>query len=289
VVATGLEEPSYRTAIVGSDHGAVGEGVRTLDAVTAADVLDHFVATPSAAERFAWWRDDDARADVVPAVMAHESRVVVSATLAEVEQVCRSTGHALGDVRKSDIRRAYFIRDWTTAFAASHVFHFITERDGAIPTWQRFRQACAETPFREMLWDPAHRAVAECRRRDGVDFRSAHDAMRWRIGNFYYAFLKEQWTHAYLRECGVPVLQHPLADALYGVDGWIGDTVLSLFIGNDRFRTRGGGRKHRPSDFLADRPPRFTFVDIELAVERRFGVVHLPRKRALDAFVDMRR
>lgn len=49
----------------------------------------------------------------------------------------------------------------------------------------------------------------------GVPSRMAHGAMRWRIGNFYYSFLREQYVHAVFRECGVHLRQHPLADALF--------------------------------------------------------------------------
>jgi hypothetical protein len=110
--------------------------------------------------------------------------------------------------------------------------------------------------------------------------------MRWRIGNFYYSFLREQWVHAYLRGRGITLLQHPLADALYGVDGWIDDTVISLFIGNDEFRSGSGGRKQPPSAFLSKARPALRFIDLALPTTHRFGVVHLPELASLDLFVE---
>ncbi|MFG1606011.1 hypothetical protein [Actinoplanes sp. NPDC049265] len=66
--------------------------------VTAHDVIARFVSSPRATDRLNWWRGDGRRAQVVPAVMGHESRVVLSASLDEVRQVCSSTEHALSDV-----------------------------------------------------------------------------------------------------------------------------------------------------------------------------------------------
>jgi hypothetical protein len=254
--------------------------------VTADEVLAQFVTSKRAEARFQWWKRDSRRAQVVPAVMAHESRVVVSVGLQEVEQVCRATAHALGKVRKSYIKPARYIKNWTAPFAATHVFHFIAEHDRAIPTWQRFRALCETPAFRGMLWEPACRAIEVCMQRDAVDSNLAHQAMRWRIGNFYYSFLREQWVHAYLRSRGVALLQHPLADALYGVDGWTDDTVISLFIGNDEFRSGDGGRKQPPSTFLSEARPALRFIDLLLPTTHRFGVVHLPERASLDLFVE---
>jgi hypothetical protein len=252
--------------------------------VTSNDVLEHFARTETAVDRFERWKSDPGRARVVPAVLAHQSSVVVSVSLEEVSDVCRSTKHALGRVQKRQVRDVHYIRDWTTPFAVSHVFHFVTEHDGAIPTWQRFRQACQEHPFDEMLWNPARQAV-EASGQHGVSADLARQAMRWRVGNFYYSFLREQFVHAYLRQQGIRILQHPLADALYAVDGWLQNNVISLFIGNDDFRTRLGGRKHPSTDFLTGRQPPLRFLDIELPVKQAFGVVHLPDPRILDAFI----
>ncbi len=68
--------------------------------------------------------------------------------------------------------------------------------------------------------------------------------MRWRIGNYYYSFLREIHLLSILRETGLDLLFHPLADALFRVDAWLGDLVLSLYVGNARYRTvTGTGRK----------------------------------------------
>jgi hypothetical protein len=256
--------------------------------VTSDDVVACFATTGTARARLATWMADPVRAQVVPAVMGHVSRVVSSVSLEEVEEVCRSTDHALGDIDGSRARSVTYIRDWTTPFTMTHVLHFVAERNRAIPTWQRFRKACQEPEFVDMLWNPARSAIGYCVRNGYADNDLAHDAMQWRIGNSYYSFLREQWVHAYLRRRAIPILQHPLADALFAVDGWFDDKVVSLFVGNEQYRAELHGRKHPPSDRLAGARPPWKFVDIELPVQRSHGHVHLPEPALVDQRITSR-
>jgi hypothetical protein len=257
-----------------------GNDVR--DVVTSADVVQRFATTRRASGCFAAWKSDPRRFQVVPAVMEHVSQVVMSASLDEVEQVCVSTSHALGDIQKATIDPVTHVRDWTTSFAFTHVFHFISERDGAIPTWQRLCAAWQQPPFADMLYIPTRRAIEEIAASSSFDEDVVKQAMHWRLGNSYYSFLREQWVHAYLRSRGIPVLQHPLSDALYRVDGWCDDTIVSLFIGNETYRTKYSGRKVRPSYLLAGAQSAWRFIDIELPALHKFGVVHLPQRASLD-------
>ncbi|WP_067502237.1 hypothetical protein [Actinoplanes sp. TFC3] len=253
--------------------------------VTAEEVVQHFVRSREFRHRLDWWMDDPHRTAVVTAVMAHKSRVVTTATLDDMNQVCRTTKHALGQLKKSETKKVTYIQDWTTAFAGAHVFHFITEHDGAVPTWQRFRKQCAAEPFRHMLWEPAQQAIDSCIKETGISKERARDAMQWRIGNMSYSFLREQWAHAYLRHRGVEILQHPLADALFGVDGWVDNTVISFFIGNRTFRSASGGRKNPAATYLGAAQPAFSYINIELPAARKFGVVMLPTAEQLDRYV----
>lgn len=137
-----------------------------------------------------------------------------------------------------------------------------------------------------MLWEPAQRAVDACVESDGVSRELAHDAMQWRIGNFYYSMLREQWVHAYLRRRGVPVLQHPLADTLFATDGWFGDRAVSLFVSNAEYLSSTSGRKPSARGCLAGSVPPFAFTDMVLPPAKRFGRVHLPSRAALDRYID---
>lgn len=254
--------------------------------VQTSDVLRRFVRTEEARRRVDEWTSAPARATVVPAVMAHTSSVVLNVELAEVEEVCRTTTHPLAHIDKRVVDSAQSIRDWTAPFAVTHVLHFVTERTEAIPTWDRFREACATPPFEDMLTNPAKQAIEDSVRLDRVPLEVAQQAMTWRIGLFYYSFLREQWVHAHLRHRGIPLRQHPLADALFRIDGWIGDTVLSIYLRNARFRTSTGGRKTTPREHLGHPNPDFTYVDMELTTRPAFGKVHLPPRSQVDRYLE---
>lgn len=254
------------------------------DVVTAEQVERHFVRSARTRALVSRWAERHGDDGVVPAVREHRSRVVNAVTLKEVEDVCTGTEHALGTVRWKDVKDVRSIRDWTCPFAVSHVFHFITEAVGTIPTYQQFREASESPRFRDMLWTPAAQAI-DARIRAGTPPRIAYGAMKWRIGNFYYSFLREQWVHAYLRMWGVTTRQHPLADALFGVDGWADDKVISLFIGNRIYRSADDGRKRTPRDHLHGSRPPFTFISMELSAPNEFGRVHLPDRCDVDAWI----
>jgi hypothetical protein len=99
--------------------------------------------------------------------------------------------------------------------------------------------------------------------------------MRWRFGLAYYSFLREMYVLARLRELGLPMHVHPLADALFGADFWSGITVVEFLIGNRQFGTAGSGRKTKDQEILGDQGT-FQFTSLEMAVQRDWGVVHLP-------------
>ena len=229
---------------------------------------------------FANWRQDPRRVEVAPAVIAHHADVVQQLSPTDVEDLCRRTEHALGEVKSRDAASIESIRDWHSPFATLHVLHFVTEQAGLLPTWEEFRSAVEKSPFRSMSRDPAdaavQRAIAE-----GHDPAAARGAMRWRIGNFYYSFLREQYVQAILRDEGHDVRQHPLADVLFRVDFWIEDTNFDLFIGNHLFRDGAEVRKLSSQVILADALPPFRVRTLQLPTEHAFGRVHLPSREVI--------
>lgn len=139
---------------------------------------------------------------------------------------------------------------------------------------------------RERLWQPAQRDIEDAIR-TGVPDQLARDAMLWRIGNSYYSFLRELFVIAALRERGVDLRCHPLADALFRVDCWFDRNVISLYIGNATYRDGVAGRKLDPRVLLGDAQPPFRFREIRVGTPRRFGVVHLPDLESLMRAVDL--
>jgi len=248
--------------------------------VTFQDVVERFSRSRRAQTMLAAWRQDVRRVEVAPAVMAHRADVVQQPSSTDVEDLCRRTEHALGEVRRRDVASIESIRDWTTPFATMHVLHFVTEHSGQLPTWEEFRSAVEEPPFRSMSRDPADVAVQQAIA-EGHPPAAVRGAMRWRIGNFYYSFLREQYVQAVLRDEGHDVRQHPLADVLFRVDFWIGDTNFDLFIGNHFFRDGAEGRKLSSQVILADAVPPFRVRTMQLPTEHVFGRVHLPSREVI--------
>jgi hypothetical protein len=246
--------------------------------------LQRFLVSREANRRWQRWRQDRSRAGVVAAVEGHTSAVVYDLTPTDIEDVCKRTTHALGGVRKADINPVTEIRDWNPPFAFTHVFHLATETLGEVPTFDGVRDFCRNDPVvRENLWDPALRIVQEASANH--DPRLAKAAMTWRIGNAYYSYLRETYVLASLRQMGVPVQVHPLADALFRTDFWVNNTNIDLYISNPRYKTQWGGRKSKSEAILRDATPTFDFAVIELQTRHEFGTVHLPDQRSIEKII----
>lgn len=244
-------------------------------ATTYQDVTDHFIERSCRARSFLEaWRQQPDKAAVVPFVEAAVTRAVYALSPADVEDACRRTEHALGDIRKETVGAVDAIVDWHPAFAFQHVLHYVLEATDGIPTYQDFRAFCrSDSEARAMLAAPAAERVRVAESL-GATRQDARDAMRWRVGNAYLSFLRELYVLTVLREAGVDARYHVLADVLLRVDFWAGDLCFSLFVRSPRFMTASGGRKIPAPSVLADGP--FAFAQLELPVRREYGRVHLP-------------
>ena len=246
------------------------------------DVLTHLISrSPVAKLRLKAWSESEQYKDVVPFVQEHLTSFLYDLTVEEVKDACYETEHALGEVKRSVAESVLLIRDWHTPFAFIHMFHYALEHYRSVPTYQAFHTLLTEDQFmRTHLLEPAKTAIAEAILL-GCPTRTARDAMRWRIGNAYYSFLRELYTMTQLRHMGHDILYHPLADALLAVDCWTGDQLISLYIGNAAYKVNHrlgcpDGRKARAQQILGDAEPPFSFNDIQLETASKFGVVHLP-------------
>ncbi|MFI7114786.1 hypothetical protein ACIBK9_51335 [Nonomuraea sp. NPDC050227] len=246
---------------------------------TAQDVLDLFNVTSLTEAVLQRWLDHPAKKDtVVPQVLAHQTSTIYRLTPEDVERVCMSTEHALGEVKRATAESVKAIVDWHPDFAFTHTFHLAVESLETLPTWQQFRAFVHDdSRGNEMLWRPAQDKITQVSSApDGPSRAVATDSMRWRVGNAYYSFLREIFVVVHLRNAGLDVRMHPLADALFRVDFWCGRTVCSLLVKNAKFHKDGQGRKVPTSELLAGAVPPFHFHPIQLERASRFGVVHLP-------------
>jgi hypothetical protein len=255
-------------------------------ATTAGDVISTFNVTSGTQQKYMDWLNDRSRSRVVELVLNHETKHLYRLTLAEVRRVCATTNHALGRVERKNAESVAKTVNWYPTFAFTHIMHHYLEQSRRLPTWQEFYKFLFVTEEgKELIGDEAGRHKAE-RLKDGVPEQLASDALRWRFGNAYYSFLREVYTLVTLRARGLDVRFHPLADALFRVDSWMGNAVVSIWVANEDFRRDKGfepqGRKDRVEELLADAPSPFRFVGIELDKATRWGRVHLPSSKALD-------
>ncbi len=239
------------------------------------DVVESLAGSARARRALDAWQTE--RPEVAAIVLPHVTKVPYATTSDELRAVAASTVHALGEVKKREISGVTEIRDWNPRFAMTHVLHYALEQIRKPFTYQEFRAFAADDPTaRWMLTDPSIEAVRLATERYGRE--RARDAMQWRIGNSYYSFLRELLTVVGIREAGLDLRVHPLADALFRTDAWIGRTVVSLYIGNAAFRDGAAGRKPQPRDLLGE---SFTYVSLNLPAQHTFGRLHVPDRAAL--------
>lgn len=251
-------------------------------ATSTTDVLSHFT-TPGTIRAHERWRRDPRYTEVVPLVEAHTTRAVYEFDPSHIADVCVRTEHALGDVARSRAESLRQVVNWNPAFTFSFVLHHLVEHTGTAPTWGEFVKYFTQDPTgRRMLGDPIARKGAELRVA-GLPRATVDEALHWRVGNAYYSFLRELWFVTNLRELGVDVRMHPLADALFRVDAWYARTAMILYVKNGEYRAGLEGRKVHATDLLRGASPPFRLRAVELNPARVFGRVHLPSSRDIEA------
>lgn len=170
---------------------------------------------------------------------------------------------------------------------ALHVL--LERREGQLFTIQEFRAACSKD--RQVLWPLLGQSGEDWRARvkrnsAPQEYERFLDAMTWRVGCAYYAFLKEVYVLAFIRDRGLDLRMHPLADTLFRMDFWTPDNkALSLYVPNDFYASHDGqfGRKPPMEDYVQD---LFTYHRFEIPIPKVFGTVELPGPRILRALQD---
>ncbi|WP_433269354.1 hypothetical protein ACQPZF_06730 [Actinosynnema sp. CS-041913] len=230
---------------------------------TAMDVRKIFNVTQETRFRFNGWYSR--RDQVVEHVMAHEADAIHRVTPQDVAVACRSAPETGPPPDILDIR------DWRPEFAFTHVAHHVVETLGRLPGWDEFRQFCeADDKTRAMLWTPAKEAIADAR----ADKSVARIAMHHKVVADFKAFLRDTFVVAHLRQHGLDVRVHPLADVVFEVDAWVERLILN---------PRGGPQ--RSADLLVHAMPPFFFHDLGITETEQVGAVALPARRQLDRAV----
>ncbi|MET1075870.1 MAG: hypothetical protein ABWY11_24695 [Umezawaea sp.] len=214
---------------------------------TAAEVRRLFNVTEASRSAFNWWYSRRPR--VAEHALRHDAVVVNAIGAAEAERVFRRD--SLGSALAARGQPVLEIDDWRPEFALPHVFHHAVERLGRLPGWAEFRGFCeADGQAAAMLWEPSAELIGEVVGR-GVEGSVARAAMRRRVGREYAVFVRSLYLAAALRERGLGVLVHPLAETVFRVDAWAGRVVFTL-----------DGGVHRSEELLFQAMPPFYFEPV---------------------------
>ncbi|MBB5957585.1 hypothetical protein FHS29_004180 [Saccharothrix tamanrassetensis] len=227
---------------------------------TAMDVRRIFNVTQETRFHFnGWFRKRDR---VVEHVMAHHADAIHRVTPQDVAEACRTTP------RTGPPPDIVDIRDWRPEFAFTYVAHHVVETLGRLPGWDEFREFCeADDKTRSMLWTPAKEAIEDAR----ADKSVARKAMHHKVVADFTAFLRDTFVLSVLREHGLDVRVHPLADVVFNVDAWVERLILN---------PRGGPQ--RSEALLVHAMPPFFFHDLALTESEHVGAVALPARRQID-------
>lgn len=252
-----------------NNEGQLDKGIST----SAHEVVQAFASAGRALRTYENWQRNPRRQHVPERVMAHRSEAVYRVRSADVRAAVSE--HPLKQVRPAQGYGIKAIKDWRPDFAFSHLFHFCLEERGGAFSFEEFRAYSSAEANAELLWGPAKAKIREVVE-SGFTQAAAQDAMLWRVGLAYYSFVRELYVVARLREAGLDMRAHPLADALFRADAWCGRTVMSLYVKNPAFRDGERGRKPMAREILGDGQDGFEFVELGMEPGREFGVVHLP-------------
>lgn len=208
------------------------------------------------------WTKRQGYQDVVKFVHDFQHQRIFELKPEDIKSTLSETEHALGNVPKEHQIRE--IENFTCPFALQHIFHRFIERSGDIPTWQRFwrwmtRQA---KPYWIDQLEPLKSKLRTQYKEERID-----NAIRWRLGKFYYSALREVDLLVSLHSKGLPIRYHVLADVLLRVDYWINSTLICIYFPNAAYRADQKGRKAPAERFFDTAVPPFDIIDFKVERE----------------------
>jgi hypothetical protein len=195
--------------------------------------------------------------------------------------------HALGDVRWDKSFKP--IADASGPPPLNFAFHILLEHYRRIPRWTEFYRFLEKHPI--FFHDFFFRTVGFGKDDPRYDINGGGvmGALRWRLGNAYYSFVKETYLLSCLRhEHHIDARYHFLIDVEWKADIFAGDVLLEIYIGNNTYKSGDvEGRKER----CRDKNPGAKVLELQSCIERVFGQVWLPKaediaviaKAAIDA------
>ncbi|RDV82970.1 hypothetical protein [Ammonifex thiophilus] len=167
-------------------------------------------------------------------------------TASDVKKIGEETRHALGDL-KSDTDPIQDVEDFYTPFAVEYFLHGLLEENKRLPTFQEFWGAMGGK-YKKYYMDELFLKLG-----GKYDKICLKRAIQWRLGKFYYSWLRELYVLALLRENhGLALKYHLFADLVLSIDAWYGKKVLCI-----RVPSKYASRKSSP-------PHGFTIVEARI-------------------------
>ncbi|QFU90938.1 hypothetical protein [Amycolatopsis sp. YIM 10] len=273
---------------------------------SADEVRDTFLVTPQAQKVYHDWENNPQRIahGVVSTMRNHTTKAIYDCSVATFEWIKENHTHPLGNLKKKEIEHIELAENWEPDFAFVHLFHLLMEDLDRPPLWSEFDQFAYGTDEgkamfgddrlareAEIFEQELKRISAERPTWKNPENRAqylAKGSLDWRIGNAYYGFMRDMYTATALREKGLDVRVHPLADANFRADGWIGNRLLSVFVVNPKYKVADQqkadkvqrGRKKDVEQLFPG--SQFEFVTLTMDGASEHGKFHFPNPAAID-------
>lgn len=274
---------------------------------TADEVRSRFLVTPQArVQYYDKWEHNPRRIEhgVVDTMRDHTTKAIYRWSTAAFEELKKNHTHPLGDLQKAEISHIKLAADWEPNFAFVHLFHRLAEQLKHPPRWSEFDDFVYGTDEGQAMFGNERAELeeviyaAELERitqkfprsidPENRARRLAKGSLDWRIGNAYYGFVREMYTAVALRERGLDVKVHPLADANFRADGWVGSTILSVFVVNPEYKVADEARAEKTQRGRKIRVEKlfpggeFGFAALTMDAAEEYGKFHLPTPAEID-------
>lgn len=179
--------------------------------------------------------------------------------------------HALGTVRPREQQKV--IRDLSPTPPLIFSFHVLLEHMKTIPSFTQFWRFHLRR--RSYFMGQALLASGYYNRDPSASEWNTDPnlrTVRYRIGNAYYSALKEINILSTLRHVhGLDVRYHFIIDLEWKADLYIDNTLIEIYVSNERMKGNGGGRKIT----CQERNPGRSVLAIEKDAKGKFGDCYL--------------
>lgn len=217
-------------------------------------------ASPRGQSTYAEWVDRQGYEDVVKFVKEFSHSYLFTISSAEIENVISRSQHALGNIRATE--SLSLIENFTTPFAFQHLFHWYIEYYHSVPTWEEFGHSIIYGEVADCWYQP----LKEFIKIRGVNFTKEQlsRAVKWRLGKVYMSGIRELDLMVRVREAGIPLRYHILADVLLRIDFWHKNVLVCIYFSNPFYKSRAQGRKVAARKLFPVGGSGFKILDVEI-------------------------